>query len=120
MQSFHTDDFIVMLIVMFIGLAFPTILTIWNIYNCISKKPKWEKIISSLTVFVGGILYFALFTLEFEEAGEWYERIDEMKYHNSISSEYWLIGWIVFLGFVGYFVLLNVRADKLPPLLSAL
>ena len=119
MQSFYSDE-IISVLILAVAFGVPGMLTIWNIYNCISKNPKWEKLISSLTVFVGGIFYFGLFTLEFEEAGEWYERIDEMKYHNSISSEYWLIGCIVFLGFVGYFVLLNVRADKLPPLLSAL
>ena len=119
MQSFHTDDFIVMLIVMFIGLVFPTILTIWNIYNSLAKNPKLEKTVSCLTVFIGGIFYMGLFTALYDVTGEWYDQINSFQHHKSISGDYY-IEWIVILGFIGYFVLLFNRADKLSPLKSAL
>ncbi len=102
-----------------VALVIPGTLTIWNVYNCVAEKPILEKLISSLTVFIGGIFYFCLFTLQYEEAGEWYEQINRTQYHNSISSEYGDIKLIVFLGFVAYFVLLYISADKLPPLISA-
>lgn len=43
-----------------------------------------------------------------------------MQYHNSISSEYWLTGWIVLLGSVGYFILLFAEGQELPPLISVI
>ena len=119
MQIHGAKDIGVILIIGIIALVIPGMLTFWNIYNCTAKTPKKEKLISTLTVLVGGVFYLFLFFLQFEEAGEWYEQVNTMQYHNSISSEYWLIKGIVALGFIGYFVLLYVRADKLPPLLSA-
>lgn len=119
MQSFHTDDFIVMLIVMFIGLVFPTILTIWNIYNSLAKNPKLEKTVSCLTVFIGGLFYMGLFTALYDVTGEWYDQINSFQHHKSISGDYY-IKWIFILGFIGYFVLLFNRADKLSPLKAAL
>ncbi len=119
MRSMYAGNIMGWLIFGIVDFAIPGTLTIWNIYNCIAKKPKLEKLISSLTVFIGGFFYAALYTLNYEEAGDWYEQVNVMQYHYSISSEYWMIGLIVFLGFIGYFVLLYVRADRLPPLISA-
>ena len=120
MSPVYTGNIMEWLIFVIVAIAIPGTLTIWNIYNCIAVKPKLEKLISSLTVFIGGVFYAALYILNFDEAGEWYEQVNAMQYHYSISSKYWLIGWIVFFGFVGYFVLLYVRADRLTPLISAL
>ena len=120
MQSWYAGDMLMMLIYGIVAFVIPGILTVWNIYNCVAEKPKSEKLISTLTVFIGGIFYWALYTLTFEEAGEWYEQVNVMQYHYSLSSEYGLIHIIVFLGFIGYFVLLYVRADALTPLMSAL
>lgn len=120
MISSYAGYLIEIVILTIFAIVIPGILTIWNIYNCFAKTPKREKLISSLTVFVGGIFYLGLFLLTFEEAGDWYEQINNMQYHNSISSEYGMIYFIAFLGFVGYFILLYVRADKLSPLLSAI
>ncbi len=119
MRSVYAGDIMGMLIFGIIDIVIPGTLTIWNIYNCIAEKPKLEKLISTLTVFIGAVFYAALFTLNYEEAGDWYEQVNTMQYHYCVSSEYWLIGWIVFFGFIGYFFLLYVRADGLPPLISA-
>ena len=112
-------DIMEWILVVIIGFIIPGSLTVWNIYNCIAENPKMERGISTLTVFIGGFFYMALFFISFEEAGEWYVQINTMQYHNSISSEYWLIYLIALLGFIGYFVLLYISADKLPPLISA-
>jgi hypothetical protein len=98
----------------------PGILTVWNVCNCLSEKPKLEKLIANHTIFYGAILYFLLFNLSFEGAGDWYEQIASDRYHNTISSEYSSVYIVVILGFIGYFILLNKSADKLPPLLSAI
>ena len=122
MQTFYADVIVIMEMLIFGIIAFiiPGTLTVWNIYNCISKNPKKEKLISTLTILVGGLFYLFLFAVEYDEAGEWYEQVNPTQYHNSFSSEYWLIDCVVISGFVGYFVLLYVRADKLPPLISAI
>lgn len=122
MQTFYADVIVIMEMLIFGIIAFiiPGTLTVCNIYNCISKNPKKEKLISTLTILVGGLFYLFLFAVEYDAAGEWYEQVNPTQYHNSISSEYWLIDRVVISGFVGYFVLLYVRADKLPPLISAI
>lgn len=121
MVSFILEDIIPYVFVGLIGFVLTGVLTLWNIYNCCSKEPKKEKLISSITVFEGGILYFLLHGLEFEEAGDWYERIYTMQIHNSISSEYeWLVSLIILLGLAGFFILLFVNADKLSPLISVI
>lgn len=121
MTSLHLDDMIEMVIFGIFAFAIPGILTVWNIYNCGSSKPKKEKLISSLTVFIGGIFYFLLHALQFQEAGDWYEQINTMQIHNSISSEYgWFAGLLILLGFAGYFILLFVDAAKLPPFISVM
>jgi len=120
MRSYYVGDIPGMLIFALFSLVIPGTLTIWNIYNCISKKPKLEKLISSLTVFIGGFFYILLFAISFDVAGEWYEQVDTTQYHSTLSSEYWVIDWIIFFGFIGYFILLYVKADRLPPLTAAL
>ncbi len=119
MQSMYLSDIFTIIIIGIVAFVIPGILTIWNIYNCVAEKPKREKLISTLTVFIGGFFYLGLFALQYDEAGEWYEQVNTMQYHYSLASEYWFVGWIALLGFVGYFILLYMRADKLPPLLSA-
>ena len=119
MYSMYGGDIITMLILGILVFVIPGTLTVWNIYNCIAEKPKLEKVISTLTVFIGGVFYLGLFALNYEQGGEWYVQVNDMQYHNSISTEYSGIIWIVLLGFVGYFILLYVKADRLPPLISA-
>lgn len=110
--------FVIMILIMFV---IPGVLTVWNIYNFCSKKPKKEKIVSTLTVFIGGILYLILHEMEFNMAGDWYKKIDTMQIHNSISSDYgWLIWLLILLGLAGFFILLFVSADKLSPLVSVI
>ncbi len=108
-------------IFMIIVAGIPGTLSVWNIYNCAAKTPKAEKLISTLTVFVGGFFYLFLLNFTFDQVGEWYEQSYNTQLHNIISSEYsWFFYVVIILGFIGYFVLLYVRADKLPPLISAL
>lgn len=110
--------FIVFAIAFIICYATPLSLTIWNIYNCLSEKPKNEKLISSLTMLIGGILYI-LFHLTFNMYGNWDKQIYFQQIHYSLSTEYLGILWIAAIGFIAYFVLLYVASWKIPPLLSA-
>lgn len=106
-------------IFLFIGFGVPLFLTVWNIKNFIF--PKRVKLAAWLTIFIGGFLYAALYGLQFDTAGDWYEAVFPQQLHNSINSEY---AWAVFiptlLGFAGLLTLVTVKAEKLPPLLSAL
>lgn len=120
MHPLYVDDIITILIIGIVGLVIPGTLTVWNIYNCLAKKPKYEKLISSLTILIGGLFYLGLFAFSFEVAGEWYEQINDMQYHNSLSMKYDFIYFVIFMGVVGYFVLLFKRADELSPLVSAI
>ena len=43
MQSFYIDDVITILIMVVIAFIIPGTLTVWNIYNCVSKKPNHEE-----------------------------------------------------------------------------
>ena len=120
MQSFYIDDVITILIMVVIAFIIPGTLTVWNIYNCVSKKANHEKLISSLTVFVGGIFYLGLHALELEEAGDWNQAIYAMQYHYSLSPRYWAVEWVVILSLIGYFILLYADVEKLPPLVAVL
>lgn len=115
----HFDDMIMVILAFIFVFVLPIGLSIWNLYNCLSQKPKKEKGIATLTVILGGIFYILLFLISFETAGDWDRQINIVQYHNTISSEYAGIAWIVVLGLVGYFLLLY-KADKLPPLLAVL
>ncbi len=119
MSSFYLNDLVTMIIIGVVAFVIPGTLTIWNIFNCVAKTPKLEKLISSLTVFIGGIFYLLLFAVSYETAGNWYEQVNSGQYHYSLSSEYGLSFLIVFFGFIGYFVLLYMKADRLSPLVYA-
>lgn len=117
---YHIDDIMLFLIFGVVCLGIPSVLTLWNIYNCVALKPIKEKIVSIITVFMGGVLYVLLHVISFEVAGNWYEQVNCAQYHNTISSEYAGMIWIVVLGFAGYFILLFKKADKLSPLISVI
>lgn len=87
-----------------------------QLFFCQTKK---EKLISTVTVLVGGLLYLMLFAITYDTAGDWYEQVNTMQFHYVISSGYWGISWVALLGFAAYFVLLYINADRLPPLVSA-
>ena len=115
----YFDDILTYLIIGIVALIIPGLLTIWNIYNCFSRQPKKEKLISTLTVLVGGILYVMLYGLSFDTAGDWYEQVETVQYHYAISSDYeGILSIIILLGVMGYFTLLFKTADRLPPAVS--
>lgn len=117
----YVDDIITFLILGIVAFVIPGIFTIWNIYNCFSNIPRREKLISSITVLLGGFFYLLLFVISFEEAGDWYVQVNTAQYHYAISSKYCgIYEGIVLLGFIGYFVLVFFPANKLPPLVSAI
>ena len=116
---FHLNDILIFLFFGIVAFVIPGTLTVWNIYNCFSAKPKKEKLISTVTVLVGGLLYLMLFAITYDTAGDWYEQVNTMQFHYVISSGYWGISWVALLGFAAYFVLLYINADRLPPLVSA-
>lgn len=113
-------DLIVIPIIAVVGFIIPAVLTVWNIYNCVSEKPKWGRVVPCLTLWLGGNLYMLLHVVSFDMAGEWDEVIYTIQYHNTISSEYRLMFFIVLIGLAAYLILLFVHAEKLPPLLSAI
>jgi len=119
MASLYFSNIFIYIIFGIVAFLVPGVLTVWNIYNCCALKPKKEKLVSCLTVFVGGIFYILLHGFAFEEAGDWYEQINTMQLHYGIFSEYvWYIVLIVLIGLAGLLILLFVDAEKLPPLIS--
>lgn len=103
-----------------IALVAPVWLTIWNIYNLFSKKPKKEMIAFWMTVIIGGFLYILLYDVAFGPAGDWREVIEVTQTHYSISTQYALgIALPALIGFIGLVVLVCVKAEKKPPLVSA-
>ena len=63
MYSMYGGDIITMLILGILVFVIPGTLTVWNIYNCIAEKPKLEKVISTLTVFIGGVFIWVCLLL---------------------------------------------------------
>ncbi len=86
---FHLNDILIFLFFGIVAFVIPGTLTVWNIYNCFSAKPKKEKLISTVTVLVGGLLYLMLFAITYDTAGDWYEQVNTMQFHYVISSGYW-------------------------------
>lgn len=108
------------LFIAFFIVIIPGGLSVWNIYNLFSKKPKAQRFAAWATIIVGGLFYLLLFGLEFSTAGDWYEQIYETELHFSISSDF---GWTAILpavfGFIGLLALISFKAEQLPPLVSA-
>lgn len=116
---YELNSIFVTAIIYVIAFGVPLFLTVWNIKNFI--RPKRVRLAAWLTVFIGAALYFLLYGLVFDTAGDWYEAVFPQQLHYSINSEYaWAVALPVGLGFAGLLVLISVKAEKLPPLLSAL
>lgn len=114
------DVIFTVLIIGLVAVVIPGGLTVWNVYNLFSKKPKREVLVSWLTILIGGIFYLLLFDLLFETAGDWYQAIYVVQVHYAISTQYRLgIILPMFVGAVGLTILISVNAEKLPPLVSA-
>ena len=109
------------LLLIILGFLIPGTLTIWNIYNLFSKKPKCEKLISSLTLFVGGSLYFGLLGISHIKYDDWVGGIDPSDLFYSLASEYRPAILIpVLLGVIALLILLYSNAGKLPSALVAI
>lgn len=103
-----------------VALVTPVVLTIWNIYNLFAKKPKREVIAFWMTVIIGGFLYILLYDVAFDSAGDWWEVIEVTQTHYSISTQYALgVALPTLIGFIGLAGLVCVKAEKMPPLVSA-
>ncbi len=110
-----------MIIVMIIAFGAPLVLSVFNIISFTSKQvsPSFYKASSTLTVFVGGLLYLLLYGFGFNPAGDWYEQIYDDQTHYTISTDYMpTLVILAIVGLVGYFTLLFSSAEKLPPLVS--
>lgn len=117
---YSVDDIITFIILGAIAFVVPGGLTIWNIYNLFAKKPKKEVIAFWMTVIIGGFLYILLYDVAFDSAGDWWEVIEVTQTHYSISTQY-ALGVVLpaLVGFVGLVVLVCVKSEKKPPLVSA-
>lgn len=116
---YELNSIIVKTLYCIIGFGVPLFLTVWNIKNFI--RPKHVKLPAWLTVFIGGFLYIALYSLFFDTGGDWFEAVFPNQLHFALSSDYdWAVAVPVFLGLAGMLVLISVKAEKMPPLLSAL
>lgn len=100
-------------------IVIPLFLTVWNIVNSFLKKPKLDRVMSTITVILGGV-YYAIALLLLDLAGDWHEVITDLQLHYPISSEYWWMAWFLVPGIIGYFILLYFKPQKLPPLISVL
>lgn len=110
-----------MIIVLIIAFGAPLVLSVFNIISFTSKQvsPSFYKASSTLTVFVGGLLYLLLYGFGLNPAGDWYEQIYDDQTHYTISTEYMpTLVILAIVGLVGYFTLLFSSAEKLPPLVS--
>ena len=108
-------------IAVFFLIILPGGMTVWNIYNLFSKKPKAAGIAAWATLIAGGVCYMLLFGLEFSTAGDWYVQIYDTELHYSISSKFgWTVGLPIAIGILGLLALVSFKAEKLPPLVSAL
>ena len=108
--------------VMFGWIAFviPAVLTFLNVWNLCSKKPRAQKLTAWLTLIVGGVLYVLLAGVSFNTGGDWWEQVYPNDLHYILSSEYeWAVILPTVLGIAGLLVLINIKAEKLPPLVSA-
>lgn len=113
-------DIIKYVIFGWIAFVIPATLTFLNIWNLCSKKPNARKITAWLTLIVGGILYVMLFSMSFNTGGDWWEQVYPHDLHYSLSSEYsWTVIIPTVLGIAGLLILINIKAEKLPPLVSA-
>lgn len=110
-----------LLIFIAVGILMPLGLTVLNLYNLFSKKPILPRAAALATLIVGGGLYIALYCVEFDTAGDWYEQIYEFQLHYSISSDFgWAVEVPAVLGLLGLLALIFLDASKNPPLVSAL
>ena len=101
------DVIFTVLIIGLVAVVIPGGLTVWNVYNLFSKKPKREVLVSWLTILIGGIFYLLLFDLLFETAGDWYQAIYVVQVHYAISTQYRLgIILPMFVGAVGLTILI--------------
>ena len=100
----------------------PLALTTINILNLFLKNAINPKVISMLTLIIGGVMYILLFGLSFETAGDWDERVYAyIQLHYSISSKYVpSVAIPVFLALAAIILLLFIPAKKLPPLVSSI
>lgn len=119
-------------IVIFAGFGFlfilvPLILTGINVFDCFIVNRR-EKLISIITILYGALLFAFLFKSNGYWGGDWYVQLEysigfdypDIHYHNIISSDYTWLLWIFLPGIASYLILLLVKAEKLPPLLSSI
>ena len=112
-----------MIIVVIIAIAAPIVLSVCNIISFCSEKvtPKFYKVSSTLTVFVGGFLYLLLYGLVFNPGADWYVQLYDNQTHYSVSTDYMpTLVILAVIGLAGYFTLLFGSAEKLPPLVSVI
>lgn len=113
-------EFFYLLIFIVVGILIPLGLTVLNLYNLFSKKPILPRAAALAALIIGGGLYVALYNLEFDTAGDWYEQIYEFQLHYSISSEFgWAAEVPAILGLLGLLALIFFEARKMTPLVSA-
>lgn len=119
MQSYNFNIIFGYIIVILFMFVIPGFFTIWNIVNLVSKKPRAKKTIALLTLIIGGLLYFGLYCIVYDTAGDWYEAVYPTQRHYAISTEY---SPIIFLpdmfGIFGLFLLMYRKPEKTPPLLT--
>ncbi len=113
-------EFFYLLIFIVVGILIPLGLTVLNLFNLFSKKQILPRAAALAALIIGGGLYLALYNVEFDTSGDWYEQIYEMQLHYSISSDFgWAVEVPAVLGLLGLLALIFFEARKMPPLVSA-
>ena len=109
------------LLLIIFGFIIPGIFTIGNVYNLFSKKPFMEKLISSLTIFIGGSLYWIVHAISHIKYDDWVGGTDPNDLYYSLSTGYIPAILIpVILGTIALLILLYSNTGKLPSAISAL
>lgn len=114
--------FKILMYVIFFLIAFviPAVCTFWNLWNLCSKRPKAKRAAAWVTLTVGGVLYAIVYSGSFSTAGNWWEQVYTNQLHYSLSSAYKAAVIVpTVLGGAGLLALINIKAEKLPPLVSA-
>lgn len=118
-ENLEVVGIVLLILIVFIGI--PLLLTIANIWNLFSKKPKGNAgAILLATLLIGALFYGLFLDISFEPVGDYYEAVYDICKHYTINSAHRLSFWLPSLvGVAGLLVLGVFPAKHLSPIFAA-
>ncbi len=109
-----------LLLILSICILIPVALTIIN--SCFWREESRLTLISFwATLIVGTVFYWLLYNVSFDEAGDWFEQIYNIEYHNSLYSGFrWCIAILMAPGVLALIILRHADIKKMPPLVPSM